>query len=65
MKQKIFNRTGKATALLMAAIIAMTGCDYSLSGNESSGTVQIDESTAESAKEQDAVHEASSLWRYR
>ncbi|MBR3338429.1 MAG: FAD:protein FMN transferase, partial [Lachnospiraceae bacterium] len=55
MKQKIFNRTGRATALLMAAIIAMTGCDYSLRGNESSGTVQTDESTAESAKEQDSA----------
>ena len=55
MKQKIFNRTGRATALLVAAIIAMTGCDYSLSGNESSGTVQADESAAESEKKQESA----------
>ena len=53
MKKKIFDRTGKAVALLMAAIMALSGCDYSLSGKENSGIVQADESAAESAKKQE------------
>ena len=55
MKKKIFNRTGKAAALLMAVIMALCGCDYSLSGKESSGTVQADESAAESEKKQESA----------